>query len=100
MIELISSHHFRVSWFLILIIVLLAYLITSIFFSVYDMAIDTLFLSYRKYIFENYFNHHLAIYVYLILFSFAVEDSERNDGSAERPYFMSQKLKQIYHKEE
>uniref|UniRef100_A0A3B4BS23 Choline transporter-like protein n=1 Tax=Pygocentrus nattereri TaxID=42514 RepID=A0A3B4BS23_PYGNA len=43
------------------------YLIAHGFFSVYAMCVDTLFLCF-------------------------LEDLERNDGSAERPYFMSQNL--------
>uniref|UniRef100_A0A672YBB2 Choline transporter-like protein n=1 Tax=Sphaeramia orbicularis TaxID=375764 RepID=A0A672YBB2_9TELE len=44
-----------------------SYLIAHGFFSVYAMCVDTLFLCF-------------------------LEDLERNDGSAERPYFMSQSL--------
>ena len=47
-----------------LIITATAYLISSCFFSVYEMAIDTLFLCF-------------------------LQDSEINDGSKEKPYFMS-----------
>lgn len=32
------------------------------------------------------------------LFLFAVEDLERNDGSAEKPYFMSSNLKKLLKK--
>merc|ERR1711976_997346 len=44
--------------------------IASSFFSVYNMAVDTLFLCF-------------------------LEDLERNDGSLERPYYMSKNLRQI-----
>uniref|UniRef100_A0A0A9ZCJ5 Choline transporter-like protein n=1 Tax=Lygus hesperus TaxID=30085 RepID=A0A0A9ZCJ5_LYGHE len=47
-----------------------AYIIASIFFGVYSMAVDTLFLCF-------------------------LEDCERNDGSAEKPYFMSTSLMRI-----
>jgi solute carrier family 44 (choline transporter-like protein), member 2/4/5 len=47
-----------------------AYLISSVFFSVYSMAVDTLFLCF-------------------------LEDCERNDGTPERPYFMSKQLMKI-----
>ena len=47
-----------------LIITATAYLISSCFFSVYEMAIDTLFLCF-------------------------LQDSEINDGSKEKPFFMS-----------
>uniref|UniRef100_A0AAG5D3B7 Choline transporter-like protein n=1 Tax=Anopheles atroparvus TaxID=41427 RepID=A0AAG5D3B7_ANOAO len=46
------------------------FIIASIFFSVYSVAVDTLFLCF-------------------------LEDSERNDGSAERPFFMSKGLLKI-----
>lgn len=51
-------------------IVLGSYLIASAFFSVYSMAVDTLFLCF-------------------------LEDLERNDGSAAKPYFMSRKLMKV-----
>ncbi|BET01188.1 Plasma-membrane choline transporter [Nesidiocoris tenuis] len=47
-----------------------AYIIASIFFGVYSMAVDTLFLCF-------------------------LEDCERNDGSVEKPYFMSVNLMKI-----
>jgi choline transporter-like protein 2/4/5 len=49
------------------------YIIASVFFSVQTVAVKTIFLCF-------------------------VEDSERNDGSEERPYYMSNKLKQLLHK--
>jgi len=56
-------------------IVIGSYLIASAFFSVYSMAVDTLFLCF-------------------------LEDLERNDGSAAKPYFMSRKLKKVLGKME
>ncbi|KAG1948409.1 choline transporter-like protein [Pimephales promelas] len=50
-----------------------AYLIAHGFFSVYNMGVDTLFLCF-------------------------LEDLERNDGSAEKPYFMSKNLMKILNK--
>jgi solute carrier family 44 (choline transporter-like protein), member 2/4/5 len=47
-----------------------AFIISSAFFGIYQMAIDTIFLSFLM-------------------------DLEINDGSVERPYFMSQELKEI-----
>uniref|UniRef100_A0A171AMW2 Choline transporter-like protein n=1 Tax=Triatoma infestans TaxID=30076 RepID=A0A171AMW2_TRIIF len=47
-----------------------SYLIAATFFGVYSVAVDTLFLCF-------------------------LEDCERNDGSVERPYFMSRNLRQI-----
>ncbi|XP_058129739.1 choline transporter-like 2 isoform X2 [Anopheles ziemanni] len=46
------------------------FIIASIFFSVYSVAVDTLFLCF-------------------------LEDSERNDGSPERPFYMSKGLLKI-----
>ncbi|XP_036269939.1 choline transporter-like protein 4 isoform X3 [Pipistrellus kuhlii] len=57
-------------WLPILISVVGAYVIASGFFSVFGMCVDTLFLCF-------------------------LEDLERNDGSAARPYFMSKALLQI-----
>ncbi|XP_056265668.1 choline transporter-like protein 2 isoform X3 [Pseudoliparis swirei] len=54
-------------WVPILTLVVGSYLIAHGFFSVYGMCVDTLFLCF-------------------------LEDLERNDGSAERPYYMSQNL--------
>ncbi|XP_028176614.1 CTL-like protein 2 isoform X2 [Ostrinia furnacalis] len=53
-----------------IILSIATYLISTIFFSVYSMAVDTLFLCF-------------------------LEDCERNDGSPEKPYFMSKNLMRI-----
>uniref|UniRef100_H3BZU4 Choline transporter-like protein n=1 Tax=Tetraodon nigroviridis TaxID=99883 RepID=H3BZU4_TETNG len=60
-------------WVPILTVVVGSYLIAHGFFSVYAMCVDTLFLCF-------------------------CEDLERNDGSAERPYFMSPELHEILSK--
>lgn len=52
------------------VVVIASFLITSVFFSVYSTAVDTLFLCF-------------------------LEDCERNDGSQEKPYFMSKQLMKI-----
>jgi choline transporter-like protein 2/4/5 len=57
----------------ILIIGFGTYFIASIFFGVYSMAVDTLFLCF-------------------------LEDIERNDGTPEKPYFMSRELMKILNK--
>ncbi|XP_073443657.1 choline transporter-like protein 2 isoform X2 [Dendrobates tinctorius] len=57
-------------WVPILTVVIGSYLIAHGFFSVYAMCVDTLFLCF-------------------------CEDLERNDGSLERPYYMSPELSQI-----
>ncbi|KAL5277407.1 SLC44A5 family protein [Megaselia abdita] len=55
------------------IVVIGTFLITTVFFGVYSMAVDTLFLCF-------------------------LEDIERNDGSEEKPYLMSKSLKRILNK--
>lgn len=60
-------------WIPIMTVILGSYLIAHGFFSVYGMCVDTLFLCF-------------------------LEDLERNDGSAERPYFMSADLKKLLNK--
>ncbi|KAF6720590.1 Choline transporter-like protein 2 [Oryzias melastigma] len=60
-------------WVPILTVVIGSYLIASGFFSVYSMCVDTLFLCF-------------------------LEDLERNDGSAEKPYLMPESLRKILNK--
>uniref|UniRef100_A0A9J7YGS7 Choline transporter-like protein n=1 Tax=Cyprinus carpio carpio TaxID=630221 RepID=A0A9J7YGS7_CYPCA len=60
-------------WMPIITVVFGAYLIAHGFFSVYNMGVDTLFLCF-------------------------LEDLERNDGSPEKPYFMSKNLMKILNK--
>ncbi|XP_073243444.1 choline transporter-like protein 4 isoform X2 [Porites lutea] len=55
-----------------IIMVVFAYAVSVLFFDVYDMAIDTIFLCF-------------------------LEDLKMNDGSAEKPYYMSDSLKKILH---
>nr|XP_054769652.1 choline transporter-like protein 2 [Lytechinus pictus] len=57
-------------WIPIIVIVVGTYFIAVCFFGVYDMAVDTLFLCF-------------------------LEDLERHDGSAEKPYYMSKELMNI-----
>eukprot|EP01137_Pigoraptor_chileana_P013951 Opistho-2@68038 len=54
----------------VVIIIIFSYFVSKAFFSVFDMAIDTIFLCF-------------------------CEDCERNDGSAEKPYHMSKSLMKI-----
>uniref|UniRef100_A0A914XSY3 Choline transporter-like protein n=1 Tax=Plectus sambesii TaxID=2011161 RepID=A0A914XSY3_9BILA len=56
------------------IVIIGTYFICDAFFDVYEMAVDTTFLCF-------------------------LEDSERNDGSPEKPYFMSKELLRILGKE-
>ncbi|XP_036610052.1 choline transporter-like protein 5 [Trichosurus vulpecula] len=62
-------------WVPLLMIVLGSYFIAHGFFSVFGMCVDTLFLCF-------------------------CEDLERNDGSIEKPYYMSPKLLQILGKKQ
>ncbi|XP_033634206.1 choline transporter-like protein 4 [Asterias rubens] len=54
-------------WAPIVVIGVFSYVIAAVFFAVYDMGVDTLFLCF-------------------------LEDLERHDGSEEKPYFMSKSL--------
>ncbi|XP_012942174.1 choline transporter-like protein 2 [Aplysia californica] len=54
----------------VIILTLATYLLASAFFSVYSMAVDTLFLCF-------------------------LEDLEMNDGSVQKPYFMSKGLMKV-----
>lgn len=53
-----------------IVIIIGSYMVASAFFGVYEMAVDTIFLCF-------------------------LEDSECNDGSPEKPYFMSKRLMKI-----
>lgn len=65
--DMIPLHYVAVP---VTIVSICAFLITSVFFSVYSMAVDTLFLCF-------------------------LEDIERNDGTPEKPYYMSKHLMKI-----
>jgi solute carrier family 44 (choline transporter-like protein), member 2/4/5 len=60
-------------WTPIVAIVIITYVITSLFFSVYDMAIKTFFMCF-------------------------LQDLDENDGSIERPYVMNDELLRFVHK--
>ncbi|XP_074553144.1 choline transporter-like protein 2 isoform X2 [Halichoeres trimaculatus] len=70
-----TAPHLNYYWVPILTVIVGSYLIANGFFSVYAMCVDTLFLCF-------------------------CEDLERNDGSAERPYYMSSTLHEILWKKE
>jgi len=76
-IPLVREHIPVLNYFFIpcIFIVLGSFLISTAFFSVYSMAVDTLFLCF-------------------------LEDLERNDGSEAKPYFMSKRLKKVLGKME
>ncbi|XP_008573311.1 PREDICTED: choline transporter-like protein 4 [Galeopterus variegatus] len=65
-----ESPHLNYYWLPIMTTILGAYVIASGFFSVFGMCVDTLFLCF-------------------------LEDLERNDGSLDRPYYMSKALLKI-----
>lgn len=67
------SENLNYYWMPIITVVFGSYLIAHGFFSVYNMCVDTLFLCF-------------------------LEDLERNDGSAQKPYFMSKNLMKILNK--
>lgn len=71
-ISLFASYQPTLNYYItpIVIVVIGTYLITCCFFSVYTMAVDTLFLCF-------------------------LEDLEKHDGTPEKPYFMSKGLMQI-----
>uniref|UniRef100_A0A0B7AP80 Choline transporter-like protein n=1 Tax=Arion vulgaris TaxID=1028688 RepID=A0A0B7AP80_9EUPU len=71
-IEFLSDYNPKLNFYLvpIIIVILGSYIIADIFFSVYEMAVDTVFLCF-------------------------LEDIERNDGSQEKPYFMGKGLMKI-----
>ncbi|KAM8824152.1 choline transporter-like protein 2 isoform 1-T2 [Synchiropus picturatus] len=68
-----TAPHLNYYWVPILTVVIGSYLIAHGFFSVYAMAVDTLFLCF-------------------------LEDVERNDGSPERPYLMPESLRKLLNK--
>nr|XP_033780094.1 choline transporter-like protein 2 isoform X2 [Geotrypetes seraphini] len=70
-----TAPHLNYYWVPILTVIIGSYLIAHGFFSVYGMCVDTLFLCF-------------------------CEDLERNDGSLERPYYMSPELSEILLKKE
>ncbi|XP_063909767.1 choline transporter-like 2 isoform X2 [Zophobas morio] len=57
----------------VIIIMIITFFIATMFFNVYSMAVDTLFLCF-------------------------LEDCERNDGSSDKPYYMSKNLMKIFGK--
>ncbi|KAH3792773.1 hypothetical protein DPMN_146272, partial [Dreissena polymorpha] len=61
---------FNYFWTPIIVVVVGTFIIASLFFSVYSMAVDTLFMCF-------------------------LEDLEMNDGSPEKPYYMSKGLMQV-----
>uniref|UniRef100_A0A8C5H210 Choline transporter-like protein n=1 Tax=Gouania willdenowi TaxID=441366 RepID=A0A8C5H210_GOUWI len=67
------SENLNYYWMPIITVVFGSYLIAHGFFSVYNMCVDTLFLCF-------------------------LEDLERNDGSEQKPYFMSKNLMNILNK--
>ncbi|XP_037514059.1 choline transporter-like protein 4 isoform X4 [Rhipicephalus sanguineus] len=75
-VDALNNHLPELNYYMlpILTISVGAYIIASSFFSVYSMAVDTLFLCF-------------------------LEDCERHDGSEEKPYYMSKELMKILGKQ-
>jgi len=65
-----DPHLIKSTEMIVLLVFLGSYMIASGFFKVYQMAIATIFICF-------------------------LEDLERNDGSAQKPYFMSKSLMKI-----
>lgn len=78
----------------VVIVMIGTYLIASVFFGVYSMAVDTLFLCFCMYKMPDNSFYKLWLYKWISTF-ITVEDCERNDGSEEKPYFMSKQLMKI-----
>ncbi|PIK57291.1 putative choline transporter-like protein 2-like [Apostichopus japonicus] len=68
--DVINVPSVRYYWVIIFVIAVGTFVVAKLFFGVFDMAVDTLFLCF-------------------------LEDLERNDGSADRPYFMGKNLMNI-----
>ncbi|KAB0800868.1 hypothetical protein PPYR_05222 [Photinus pyralis] len=66
-VKIVDTSQLHYNYVPVIIIGVGTFFITLVFFSVFTMAVDTLFLCF-------------------------LEDSERNDGSPEKPYFMSKNL--------
>lgn len=88
----------------VVIVIIGTYIIASIFFGVFSMAVDTLFLCFRMYSFRLYWCFCCCCFLFesfnipncTFLFLNLVEDCERNDGSEEKPYFMSSQLMKMF----
>ncbi len=76
----------------VIIITLSAYFIADIFFGVYEMGVDTLFLCFLEVRCLSGFGLQSHC---LITSVGRFQDIERNDGTPEKPYFMSKDLKKI-----
>ena len=74
-----------------IIVTIAVWIICSVFFGVYEMAVDTTFLCFRT--FEEIVKGRVKR-----ILSNAVEDCERNDGTPGKPYFMSKRLMEILNK--
>lgn len=66
-VKIVDTSDLNYNYIPVIVIGIGTFFITMVFFSVFTMAVDTLFLCF-------------------------LEDSERNDGSPEKPYFMSKNL--------
>jgi hypothetical protein len=67
LVNMLQISQLRMWVFVIIAVFLISYAIATVFFAVFEMSVDTILLSF-------------------------CEDVERNDGSVDRPYFMSGSL--------
>lgn len=83
-----------------------SYLIAHGFFSVYNMCVDTLFLCFCKCalllpLSQSHTTTHTQCLLLMMpppLCCPSVEDLERNDGSMQKPFYMSKNLMKILNK--
>ncbi|KAG7279697.1 hypothetical protein CRUP_011629 [Coryphaenoides rupestris] len=96
-----TSPHLNYYWVPILTVVVGSYLIAHGFFSVYAMCVDTLFLCFCEDLERNDGSAERPYFMSSTLHDILwenKEDLERNDGSAERPYLMPENLRKILNK--
>ena len=70
----------------LILIAILSYVVASCFMTLYEMAIDTMFLCFCKLSMEFVACSHLIP---------SGEDSERNDGTVGKPYYMPEGFKEF-----
>ena len=78
-------------WTPVITVALLTFFVSKILFAIYEMAVYTIFICFCKYI-RHFCNNIFNIFPIIKTLG---EDCEINDGSAERPYYMANKLQNI-----
>ncbi len=81
--------NYRNAWIFTIVYFVVIFIISSVFFSVFSMAGDTIFLCYCKslYIGKKYMITDIS--------KISVLDFEKNDGTSDKPYFMSPELRDL-----